>query len=118
MHSLEKAAGAFARMALVLVLLAGAAQAGSEFVGTWKLEGTTGEPFQITLSEGGQARGRYVDKELKGSWTEKDGAATVTWGTGWYTKIFKDGESYKKSVYKGSLDGPPISTTTATKIDE
>jgi len=117
MHSPGKAAAAFASLAVAFILLAGAAQAGSEFVGTWKLEGTTGEPFQITLSEGGHARGRYVDKELKGSWTEEAGAATVTWGTGWYTKIFKEGEGYKKSVYKGSLDDPPISTTTATKID-
>jgi hypothetical protein len=117
MHSLKRAAAAFVPLAIALLLLSGVAHAGSEFVGTWKLEGTTGEPFQITLSEGGHARGRYVDKELKGAWSEEDGAATVTWGTGWYTKIFKDGDGYKKSVFKGSLDTPAISTSTATKID-
>lgn len=117
MHTIEKAVAALAPMALALLLFAGAAQAGSEFIGTWKLEDTKGEPFQITLSEGGQARGRHIDKEMKGSWTEEDGSATVTWATGWYTKIIKDGDGYKKSVYKGSLDNPPISTTTAVKID-
>ena len=117
MHSIEKAIAAIARMTLVLVLLAGAAQAGSEFVGTWKLEDTKGEPFQITLSEGGQAKGRHIDKEMKGSWTETDGTALITWATGWYTKIEKDGDGYKKSAYKGSLDTPPISTSPAVKAD-
>jgi hypothetical protein len=117
MRSVENAVAALARMALVLLLVAGTAQAASEFVGTWKLTDTKGEPFQITLSEGGQARGRHIDKEMKGSWTEEEGTATITWATGWYTKISKDGNGYKKSAYKGSLDSSPISTSAAVKVD-
>lgn len=117
MHNIEKAVTALARMAVLLLLFTGAAQAGSEFVGTWKLEDTKGEPFQITLSQGGQAKGRHIDKEMRGSWTETDGTAVITWATGWYTKISKDGDGYKKSAYKGSLDDPPISTSIAVKAE-
>ncbi len=117
MHTFERAVAALAPMALVLLLITGAAQAGSEFVGTWKLQDTKGEPFQITLSEGGQARGRHIDKEMKGSWGQVGDSAIITWATGWYTKLSKDGDGYTKSVYKGSLNSPPISTTPAVKID-
>lgn len=101
---------------LTLSLTSIAAAAGSEYVGVWKLEDTKGEPFQITLSEGGEAQGRHSDKEMKGTWKEVDGAAVITWGTGWFTKISKDGSGYKKTAYKKSLSDPPTSSSVAVKV--
>lgn len=114
--TIKKAIAAVAGAALVFVMASIAAYAGSDYVGVWKLEDTKGEPLQITLSEGGQAKGRLVDKEMKGSWKEIDDGVLITWGTGWFTKISKDGEGYKKSAYKGSIDSPPVNTSKAEKV--
>ncbi len=116
MRILGKAAAAVVMTMLTLSLSSIAVYAGSEYVGVWQLEGTKGEPFQITLSEGGEARGRHIDKEMKGSWKEVDGTAVITWGTGWFTKISKDGDGYKKTAYKNSLSDPPTSTSVAVKV--
>jgi hypothetical protein len=105
-----------AAMLALTIAFAPLAAAASEFVGVWQLQDTKGEPFQITLSEGGEAKGRHIDKEMKGTWKEVDGAVVITWGTGWYTKISKEGEGYKKSAYKKSLSDPPTSTSPAVKI--
>jgi hypothetical protein len=116
MRILGKAAVAVVMIMLTLSLSSVAGYAGSEYVGVWKLEDTKGEPFQITLSESGEAQGRHVDKEMKGSWKEVDGAAVITWGTGWFTKISKDGNGYRKTAYKKSLSDPPTSSSAAVKV--
>jgi hypothetical protein len=54
--------------------------------------------------------------EMKGAWKEEDGAAVITWGTGWFTKITKAGDGYEKEAYQRSLSDPPTSTSPAEKV--
>lgn len=104
--------------AFALALSGAAAFAASQFEGTWKTQDTEGNPFQITLSQDGSAKGDRADEGLSGSWKEKDNAAVINWDTGWTTKIAKDGNQYKKMAYEKGQDamGEPAHTTSAEKV--
>jgi hypothetical protein len=39
-----------------------------------------------------------------GNWAEEGDAVTITWDTGWKTKIAKDGAGYKKTAYEGDAE--------------
>jgi hypothetical protein len=41
---------------------------------------------------------------MKGKWAEEGDAVTITWDTGWKTKIAKDGAGYKKTAYEGDTE--------------
>lgn len=87
----------------------------SDFVGTYKTQDTQGNPMTITLDDNGSASGKRADESLDGSWKEEGGAAVITWGDNWTTKLEKDGDSYKKSTWEGPMEGSPTHTTSAEK---
>lgn len=89
--------------------------AGGDFVGTYKTEDTQGNSMEITLLEDGKATGKRADEGLSGTWKEEGGAAVITWGDNWTTKLEKDGDKYKKSTWEGPMQGDPTHTTSAEK---
>ena len=66
--------------------------AASQFEGVWKVQDTSGKPFQITLSGDGSAKADRAGEGLTGMWKEEGGAAVIKWHTGWTTKITKEGD--------------------------
>ena len=74
--------------------------AASQFDGTWKTKDIRGDPMAITLSADGIATGDRSGQVMNGTWKEEDGAAVISWTTGWKTKITKQGDHYKKTAYK------------------
>jgi len=89
--------------AAAIALTAGGALA-DHFVGTWKLKDTSGKDFQIEIAKDGTATGDHAGKPMNGKWTEKDDAVTITWDTGWTTKIAKSGSGYEKTATDGGSD--------------
>jgi len=90
-----------AAAAVALAFTAGVALADHHFTGTWKVKDTAGADFEIVLADDGTASANRGSEGLHGKWTEKDGAAVITWTTGWTTKITKDGNTYKKTAFEG-----------------
>lgn len=76
--------------------LIGAAIA-DEYTGTWQVMDTQGKPFEIVLAADGTASANRGEG-MKGKWENTAGVLLITWDTGWTTKIWKDGASYKKSA--------------------
>jgi hypothetical protein len=89
----------------------------NEFMGSWILADTNGEPFEILLEESGSASGTHGKDMKYGSWEEKDGKAFIYWNTGWVTIINKEGDQYKKNAFKPgeSLTGKPSNTSSAKR---
>jgi hypothetical protein len=90
--------------------------AASDFVGTWSVKDTAGQPFEITLLGDGIAKASRGEG-MVGTWKEEGKTAVITWNTGWTTKITKENDHYKKTAYrKGQpLDGPPANSSDAQK---
>ena len=88
--------------------------AASDFVGTWSVKDTAGQPFEMTLLGDGMAKASRGEG-MVGTWKEEGKTAVITWNTGWTTKITKENDHYKKTAYrKGqSLDGPPANSSDA-----
>ena len=89
--------------AMALAISAGAAFA-DQFVGTWKVKDSGGKDFQIVVAKDGSATADRSGEGLKGKWAEEGDAITITWDTGWKTKIAKDGAGYKKTAYEGDTE--------------
>ncbi|MFA6140082.1 MAG: hypothetical protein WC684_05105 [Hyphomicrobium sp.] len=90
--------------AAALALGAGAAWADHHFTGTWKVKDSAGKDFEIVVAKDGTATADRSGEGLKGKWTEEGDALTITWDSGWKTKIAKDGEGYKKTAYEGDTE--------------
>jgi hypothetical protein len=90
--------------AAALALGAGAAWADHHFTGTWKVKDSAGKDFEIVVAKDGTATADRSGEGLKGKWTEEGDALTITWDSGWTTKIAKDGEGYKKTAYEGDTE--------------
>jgi len=92
-------------------------EAKSDLAGTWKVSDTSGAPFEIVLTEDGNATANRSGEALTGTWKEDNGAAVITWSEGWTTKIAKQGDAYQKMAWdKGvSMDSPPTNTSAAEK---
>ncbi len=99
--------------AAALALSTGAAFA-DHFVGTWKVKDTAGKDFEIVVAKDGTASADHAGKPMKGKWAEAGDAVTITWDTGWTTKIAKDGAGYKKTATEG--DKEKGSTSAAEKV--
>ena len=113
---LRKSAASIGAALLAIGLSAAATFAASSFEGTWKVEDTKGNPFQIVLAGDGSAKGDRSGEGLTGTWKEEEGAAVIEWESGWTTKIAKDGTAYKKMAYE---KGKAVSTepsSTAEKV--
>jgi hypothetical protein len=106
-HFFGKPAAYLAAGLFALSLTAHAGLAASEFEGTWKVEDTQGNPFEIVLSADGTAKGDRSGEGLAGTWKAEGDSAVITWETDWTTKISKDGDQYKKTASeKGKPAGP------------
>ena len=115
---LSKAAAILGAAVLAATILACEAPTGdSALAGKYKTEDTQGKPLEITLAADGKASGQRENETLTGTWKEEGGAAIVTWGDGWTTKIAKEGETYKKSAWEGTMEGEPSHTATAEKVE-
>jgi len=104
--------------AVVLVLATFASFAASQFEGKWKVTDSAGKAFEITLASDGSATANRGEG-MTGTWKEDDGAALITWNTGWTTKISKDGDKFTKSAFKkgDSPDAKPANTSPAEKAN-
>jgi hypothetical protein len=91
-------------LALAALLLTAGAALADHFVGTWKVKDSAGKDFQIVIAKDGTASGEHAGKPMKGKWAEKDDAVTVTWDTGWTTKIAKTGSGYTKTATEGGSE--------------
>jgi hypothetical protein len=89
--------------AAVLALSTSAAFA-DHFIGTWKVKDSAGKDFQIVVAKDGTAKGDRAGEGMVGKWAEEGDAVTITWDTGWKTKIAKDGDGYKKTAYEGETE--------------
>ena len=89
--------------AMALALSTGAAFA-DHFVGTWKVKDSGGKDFQIVVAKDGSATADRSGEGMTGKWAEEGDAVTITWDTGWKTKIAKDGAGYKKTAYEGDTE--------------
>lgn len=112
---------------IIMLLIAGffmglaglSAHAESLLAGTWKVADTEGSAFTIVLNADGTATADRAGEGMKGTWKETDGAAVISWDSGWTTKISKDGDTYVKTAYdKGKpLDGEPSNMSAAEKVE-
>jgi hypothetical protein len=112
----KMAAAALAAM-FAIAFTSFATFAASQFEGVWKVQDTSGKPFQITLSADGSAKADRAGEGMTGTWNEEGGAAVIKWDSGWTTKITKEGNKFKKTAYdKGKpLDGQPTNSSDAEK---
>ena len=94
-----------AASAPMIALAHAASFAASGFVGKWKSEDTSGEPFTIWLSDDGTAKGDRSSEGPSGTWRPKGNAALIAWDSGWVTKIVKEGNTYKKIALE---NGKPV----------
>jgi hypothetical protein len=90
--------------AAALAMSTGASLADHHFTGTWNVKDSAGKDFQIVLAKDGTASADRSGEGMKGKWTEEGDAVTITWDTGWKTKIAKDGDGYKKTAYEGDTE--------------
>lgn len=104
MTSVKKAIVGALAVATALALSTSASLADHHFSGTWKVKDTSGADFEIMLGKDGKASADRGNEGMHGKWEEKDGAAVITWNSGWTTKIAKDGEHYKKTAYEGGKE--------------
>ena len=117
MRTIGKATTAILAMVLAVAIAACSNSTPSQFEGTWKVKDTAGTPFEITLSGDGSASANRSGEGLKGTWKEENGAAVITWGEGWTTKIVKEGDVYKKTAYEKDPSAPPTNTSDAEKAN-
>jgi hypothetical protein len=114
--TVSKAATAVLAAVFAIAMTSFASLAASDFVGTWNVKDTAGQPFEITLSGDGTAKATRGEG-MAGTWKEEGKTAVITWNTGWTTKIAKEDDHWKKTAYrKGQpLDGPPANSSDAQK---
>ena len=66
--------------AMVLVSATLTSFAASQFEGKWKVTDTAGQPFEITLTNDGNAKADRGEG-MTGTWKEDGGAAVISWNT-------------------------------------
>lgn len=116
MGSLSRQGSAILSNFLAMVVPGTANLVDSEFVGTWRVEDTAGEPFEIVLLASGTAEADRADEGMSGTWAEVDTSAVITWDTGWVTKITRTGDAFIKTAYEENAT-TPTNTSEATKLD-
>jgi hypothetical protein len=105
---LAKIAATLAAVAFAATISAGAFAA-SEFEGKWQVKDTKGNPFEITLSPDGTAKGNRADEGLNGTWKAVGNAVLITWDSEWTTRITKEGNTFKKMALQ---NGKPVGQPT------
>lgn len=112
-HRLGKVAATVAAAVIAFGVTSLASLAASQFEGTWKVKDTKGNPFEITLSADGSAKGDRAGEALSGTWKEEGDSAVIDWGDEWTTKITKTGDQYKKTAYQ---KGKSVGKSEAQKV--
>ena len=102
-----------------LVAVLSSASFAGEWAGKYETQDTKGNAMSITLSGDGIAVGLKHGKTLDGTWRHEDGAAVISWTTGWTTKLSKNGDRYIKSAYRPGtpMENGPTHTGEAEKIE-
>ena len=67
-HFLGRTIAALAPVAFAIALTSATSLAASPFEGKWKVQDTKGNPFEITLSDDGSAKGDREGEGLAGTW--------------------------------------------------
>jgi len=113
----RRTAPAVVAAAFAIALTSFASLAASTFEGVWKVQDSSGQPFEITLSADGAAKATR-GPGMVGTWKEAGKTAVINWSTGWTTTIAKMDGHYKHSAYrKGqSPEGAPTSSSDAQKV--
>jgi hypothetical protein len=88
---------------------------GREFAGTWRVEDSNGEPFEITLQALGAAEADRAGEGMSGTWDTDGASAVIVWDSGWTTKITRTGDSYTKTAYDTTA-AAPTNTSPAEKV--
>jgi hypothetical protein len=88
---------------------------GNEFVGTWAVEDSNGEPFEITLSASAAAEANRDGEGMTGTWDADGPSAVISWNTGWTTKITRTGDAFVKTAYDTTA-AAPTNTSPAEKV--
>ncbi|MCC7251586.1 hypothetical protein [Hyphomicrobium sp.] len=88
----------------------------NEFAGTWRVQDSEGNPFEITLLASGVAEADRSDEGMTGTWDVDGLSAVITWDTGWTTKITRTGDGYTKTAYDATA-AAPTNTSSAEKLD-
>lgn len=88
----------------------------SQFSGTWKVQDTEGNAFEITLFPSGTAEADRAGEGMTGTWTEENQSAVIEWDTGWTTKITKTGDAFVKTAYDRAAS-IPTNTSVAEKVN-
>jgi len=105
-HGLGRVAATLAAAVFTLGVTSLAGLAASPFEGSWKLKDTKGNPFEVTLSADGAAKGDRAGEKLSGKWKEENGSAVINWSDTWTTEITKMGDVYSKKAFEnGKLMG-------------
>lgn len=88
-----------------------------EYEGKWLLKDTNGDGFEAVFNHDGTASGTHGDSMKHGTWVEDSSGITITWDTGWITRIKKVSGRYVKQAFKSgvSLDGKPTNESDAIK---
>jgi hypothetical protein len=86
-----------------------------EFVGTWLVQDTSGQPFEIVLSASGKAEADRAGEGMTGTWDRDGASAVIAWDTGWTTKITRTGDGYTKTAYDTTA-AAPTNTSAAEKV--
>jgi hypothetical protein len=117
-NTLLSRAAAIVAAAVIAVGLSGAAQAATDFVGTYRTTDTMGRPMQITLNANGRAWGHRPGEYMKGNWAAGKRYAVIQWTSGWSAKLVKRGDHFKKLAYAQGQGpkGRPISKALAIKV--
>ncbi|WP_295559603.1 hypothetical protein [uncultured Hyphomicrobium sp.] len=87
----------------------------NEFVGTWSVEDSNGETFEILLSASGIAEASRDGEGMSGTWDTDGVSAVIAWDTGWTTKITHAGNAYIKTAYDATA-AAPTNTSAAEKV--
>ncbi|HRN85349.1 MAG TPA: hypothetical protein PK857_11055 [Hyphomicrobium sp.] len=116
MGNLSRQGSAMLSNFLAMVVPAGDNLAESEFTGTWRVEDSNGQEFDIALLPSGTAEATRAGEGMSGTWAEEDRSAVITWDTGWTTKITRTGDAYVKTAYDETAT-TPTNTSVAERID-
>lgn len=73
------------------------------------MKDTKGNPFEITLSPDGTAKGNRAEEGLNGTWKAVGNTVLITWDSEWTTKITKEGNTFKKMALQ---NGKPVGQPT------
>ncbi|MBN8911927.1 MAG: hypothetical protein J0H65_07685 [Rhizobiales bacterium] len=87
----------------------------SDFVGTWLVQDSSGQPFTIRLEVSGAATANRAGEGMNGTWDLDGVSAVIAWDTGWTTKITRTEDGFTKTAYD-STAAAPTNTSAAEKI--